>query len=101
MNGIERALKRSLSEGQPSRFGLVSRLAKETGGIAMTNNNDLAAAIESADSDSRTHYTVTYVPTNSAFDGRFRQIAVKVSNPDLVVRSRRGYYAVKADVAIS
>ena len=34
-------------------------------------------------------------------DGRFRQVTVKLTNPDLSVRTRRGYYAVKSEAAIT
>jgi hypothetical protein len=49
----------------------------------------------------RAHYTISYVPANQHFDGRFRQITVKVANPDFNVRTRRGYYAVKSEAAIT
>jgi Ca-activated chloride channel family protein len=41
-------------------------------------------------------YTVGYVPSNRAADGRFRKLEVKVTRPDLKgvkVRTRPGYYA--------
>lgn len=100
-NGLERALKRSLATAQPDRVGVLTRLSDQTGGIAVTNNNDLSAGLKMIDSDIRAHYTIAYVPTNQDFDGRFRQITVKVTNHDLSVRTRRGYYAVKSEAAIT
>jgi VWFA-related protein len=100
-NGLERALKRSFASAQPNRAGVLTRLSDQTGGIAVTNNNDLSAGLEMIDTDMRAHYTIAYVPANQNFDGRFRQIAVKVANPDFSVRTRRGYYAVKSEAAIT
>jgi VWFA-related protein len=100
-NGLERALKRTLATAQPDRVELLSRLSNQTGGITVTNNNALSAALEMIDSDVRAHYTITYVPRNQEFDGRFREIAVKVTNPEFSVRTRRGYYAVKKEAAIT
>ena len=100
-NGLERALKRSLASAQPDRIGALSRLSNQTGGMAITNNNDLAGAIEAIDADARSHYTVSYVPRNQDFDGRFREIAVRLENPDFNVRTRRGYHAVKSEAAIT
>ena len=100
-NGLERALKRTLATAQPDRVGLLTRLSNQTGGIAVTNNNDLFSGLDTIDSDLRARYEISYVPTNHVFDGRFREIAVKLSNPDLTVRTRRGYYAVRSDAAIT
>lgn len=40
-------------------------------------------------------YTIAYRPSNRARDGSWRAIDVKVSRPDLVVRTRKGYRAPK------
>jgi VWFA-related protein len=100
-NGLERALKRTLASAQPDRVGVLARLSDQTGGIAITNNNDLSVALEMIDTDARAHYTIAYVPANRDFDGKYRQITVKLTNPDLSVRTRRGYYAVKSEVAMT
>jgi VWFA-related protein len=100
-NGLERALKRSLATAQPDRIGLLARLSDQTGGITVTNNNDLSAALDMIDTDVRAHYTIAYVPGNQDFDGRFREITVQVANPEFSVRTRHGYYAVKSEAAIT
>jgi hypothetical protein len=38
------------------------------------------------------------VPTNTARDGSFQHIEIKVTRPDLVVQARKGYYATRSDV---
>jgi len=46
------------------------------------------------DTDMRHYYVLTYVPKNTNFDGKFREIDVKVKRSGVRVRSRKGYYAV-------
>jgi VWFA-related protein len=99
-NGLERALKRTLATAQPDRVGLLARLSNQTGGTVVTNNNDLFAGLDTIDADLRACYEISYEPANRDFDGRFRAITVKLTNPDYAVRTRRGYYAVKSEAAI-
>ena len=40
-------------------------------------------------------YTIAYRPTNTARDGKWRTLEVKVNREDLTVRSRKGYRAPK------
>jgi Ca-activated chloride channel homolog len=42
----------------------------------------------------RHQYALSYYPTNSAHDGSFRRIRVKVDRSDVVVRAREGYRAI-------
>ena len=71
-------------------------LAKQTGGFLVDNTNDLASAFERIDADRRFHYLLTYTSTNTAMDGSYRRIAVKVKRRDAEVRARSGYIAVPA-----
>lgn len=41
-------------------------------------------------------YTIAYRPTNRARDGKWRTVEVKLSRPDVQVRTRKGYRAPKA-----
>lgn len=72
----------------------LARLAEDTGGFLVRDTNNLGSAFKRIDEDSRMHYLLTYSPTNSAFDGKFRTIEVKVTRPDVRVFSRKGYRAV-------
>ena len=47
----------------------------------------------------RSQYLVAYSPSNSAKDGRFRRIEVRLADrPDVRVIHRRGYYAATEEV---
>ena len=73
----------------------LGQLAEETGGFLIANTNDLRAGFERIESDMRNYYLLTYVPSNDEFDGKFRQISVKVKKSGVNVHSRRGYFALR------
>jgi VWFA-related protein len=73
----------------------LSALARDTGGVAFDNTNDLRQGFERVESDLRNYYLVGYTSTNDTLDGRFRTIDVKVSRPGVTVAARRGYFAVR------
>jgi VWFA-related protein len=74
-------------------------LADQTGGFLIRDTNDLSAGLRRIDEDMRVHYLVTYSPRNQTYDGRFRQVSVKLARPNLEVQTRKGYYAVDNSVA--
>jgi VWFA-related protein len=74
----------------------LGQLADETGGFLIRETNDLSAGLRRIDEDMRVHYMLTYVPTNQNYDGRFRQIEVKLKRSNLDVQTRKGYIAINA-----
>ncbi len=77
-------------------FYNLRQLADQTGGIFIHDTNDLGAGLEKVDQDLHSYYLLAYTPKDGDFDGRFRQIEVKVKVPGAEVRYRKGYYAVDA-----
>jgi VWFA-related protein len=75
--------------------GGLSRLAEDTGGFLIRDTNDLGSAFRRIDEDNRSHYLLTYSPSNSEFDGKFRTIQVKVRRDGAHVFARKGYVAVR------
>ena len=71
----------------------MAALAKATGGAFIENSNALLSGIQRAFADTRDYYVLGYVPSNAAMDGSYRTIAVKVSDPKVVVRAKAGYWA--------
>jgi VWFA-related protein len=67
--------------------------AAATGGTAYRNSNDILAGIQRAVAEGRDYYSLGYVSTNAALDGKFRTIAVEVKGKKLVVQAKRGYWA--------
>ena len=77
------------------RSGLGS-LADQTGGFLIHDTNDLVAGLRRINDDMHGYYMLTYVPKNEDYNGRFRQISVKLNHPNLEVQTRKGYYAVES-----
>lgn len=72
----------------------LSDLAEGTGGFLVANANDFGKAVDRVAADIRGYYEVTYVPAVTTFDGGYRKIAVKVARKDVVLQTRRGYFAL-------
>jgi VWFA-related protein len=70
-------------------------LAYETGGLFVRNQNDIGGAVERALEDQQGYYLLGYVPDGSTFDAtrpRFHKLSVRAKQPDLRVRSRKGFF---------
>lgn len=69
-------------------------LADLTGGRSDANRFTHAAdSLDLIDEASRVQYLLGYYPTNTRWDGRFRNVTVSADRPDLTVLTRRGYFA--------
>jgi VWFA-related protein len=69
-------------------------ITSATGGVLIRHTNDLFGALQRIDNDLRSHYILTYRPSNPNFDGSFRTINVKTTRPGVTLRFRQGYFAV-------
>lgn len=84
-----------------SRFGAnggaAHKITEETGGRSISVNSEkhLMEAFDQISEELRSQYTLGYYPTNSTRDGKFRKIKVDMTNHDLKVLARKGYYAPK------
>jgi Ca-activated chloride channel homolog len=56
--------------------------------------DDLEESFQDIGTELRSQYFVAYAPTNADFNGRYRKIRVEVDRKGLIVRTRKGYYAV-------
>jgi Ca-activated chloride channel homolog len=80
---------------------VLTELAEATGGQAYFPDNleEVTPVCEQVAREIRNQYTVGYYPTNTAKDGTFRPVDLKVIPPNgrgkLMVRTRTGYYAPK------
>jgi hypothetical protein len=69
-------------------------LAEGTGGFLVANANDFGSHVDRLAADIRGYYEIEYAPAVVSFDGGFRRITVKVARKDVVLQSRRGYFAL-------
>ncbi|HVQ23803.1 MAG TPA: VWA domain-containing protein, partial [Planctomycetota bacterium] len=72
----------------------MNALAVDTGGFLVKNSNDLDQGLSRILRDNETYYLLAYEPSNTARDGSFRKIQVRLrGRPELKVRTRGGYFA--------
>jgi len=70
-------------------------IAQRTGATIRTINRleDMGRLYAEVAADLRTLYTIDYQPLNYKRDGKWHSIKVEVTNPDLISRTRTGYFA--------
>lgn len=96
---VERQLSNRRTTAFESQDGL-NYLARETGGIAIHNTNDLSGGIKRVMEDQKGYYLIGYRPDESTFDTRsgrriFHKLTLKVLRPGkFVVRVRNGFFGV-------
>ena len=76
----------------------MKKMAEETGGRVINAGNKpekLREAFDQIANELRSQYNVGYTPTNSARDGSFRKVELRVKS-GLKVQARQGYYAPDA-----
>jgi VWFA-related protein len=70
-------------------------MAKNTGGKFYNARNDLANALDDVLQSTSRYYVIGYYPKELGNQGKYRNIKVKVNQPDLKVVARKGYYEDK------
>jgi VWFA-related protein len=84
---ISAAIAQAVSRG-------LERASRETGGLTFPNpghkTSEVFAKIES---DLRNLYVLGFTPPADARDGKFHRLDVTTTHPDLVVRTRAGYWS--------
>jgi len=70
-------------------------LAKRTGGTLNTINRleEMSRLYAEVAADLRTLYTIEYQSNNDKRDGKWRDIKIETSSPELISRTRQGYFA--------
>ena len=79
------------------RSGAMRTLAENTDGLAILNGNDLDKGLTRIADDMSSYYLMGYYASNTKLDGRFRTITVRVKQPGVEVRARKGYRAPTAE----
>jgi len=79
------------------RPDIAHKIADQTGGrvIEVSSPKHLQEAFDQISEELRSEYTLGYYPTNAVRDGSFRKIKVEMTNHELKVLARKGYYAPK------
>jgi VWFA-related protein len=78
----------------------MQEVAKETGGRAYVDTNDLDKAVADAVHNGSSYYTIAYAPPKEHLDGEYHKIQVRVDGErGFELAYRRGYYAEKPGAA--
>jgi VWFA-related protein len=73
-------------------------MAKDTGGRAFVDTDGLTAALAQAIKSGADYYTISYTPSDTNWNGKYRKIEVKLKDGHgATLAYRRGYYADDPD----
>lgn len=72
---------------------VLATLSSDTGGKAFFDSNDFAPAFQQVQHDTEAYYIVGFRSTNTARDGSYRHLTVKLNRSDVKLEYRPGYYA--------
>ncbi|HVN93362.1 MAG TPA: VWA domain-containing protein [Terracidiphilus sp.] len=72
---------------------VMATLSSDTGGKAFFDSNDFAPAFAQVQKDNSAYYAIGFHSTNSARDGKYRKLTVKIDKPGIKLEYRPGYYA--------
>jgi VWFA-related protein len=97
---LNRGFERSEDMLRHDPHASLGRIAGETGGFLVADTNDASAGFKRIQEEMRFYYLLSYSPTNTDYDGRFRSVSVKVLRPDLRIHSRKGYLALPPDTSV-
>jgi VWFA-related protein len=101
---IDQKLSNRRSDFAESQGGL-DYLARQTGGLAFRNNNDLNSGIRRVIEDQQGYYLIGYRPDEGTFDqvsGRrkFHKLSLKITRPGKFnVRMRNGFFGITDEEA--
>jgi hypothetical protein len=99
-------VEKMLSDRNTSAFEAqegLNYLARETGGMAIRNTNDLSGGIRRVIEDQKSYYLIGYRPDESTFEvktgqRKFHKLSLKILRPGkFKVRMRNGFYGVADD----
>lgn len=71
----------------------LATLSSDTGGKAFFDSNDFAPAFQQVQHDTEAYYILGFHSTNTARDGSFRHLTLRLNRSDVKIEYRPGYYA--------
>jgi VWFA-related protein len=71
-------------------------IARQSGGLALDFNNDVAALLRQCLADTQAYYELSFDAPEADKRDEYHQLEVKVAKPGLTARTRQGYYAQPA-----
>lgn len=83
-------LHRAAANQREMRAGVI-QLADATGGLSVSDTNDLGGALGRVFADQQGYYLLGYQPATTAGGDRLHRLDIKLKRPGLRVRSRRAF----------
>jgi len=96
---LEQAMARDVANGRS--MDTLRELAENTDGFAVVNTNDISSGVKRVSDDLSSYYLLGYSSTNTARDGKYHRIEVKMKTPGVSVSARKGYYAPGAAMMVA
>ena len=87
VKGISKA-----SQAEEGDLGL-QVLATQSGGLALSQDNDIAALLQRCLADTRAYYEISFDPSKAGRPDEYHQLEVRIAKPGLKARTRQGYYS--------
>ena len=75
----------------------LNELSTETGGRVFLLDRDLNKIFAEIGDELRSQYSLSYVSSNSAKDGAYREIEIRMSEKNNKPQARKGYYAARGE----
>lgn len=91
----------SIEDGNKRRsqnIGVLKNFAEKTGGIFVPTGGGtvMRDTFKRIVDELSSQYTIGYQPANTKMDGKWRSLELRISRPNLTIRTRKGYNAPKA-----
>ncbi len=76
---------------------VLKNFAEKSGGqyIEISNPQTMATAFKNIVAELGSQYTIGYYPNNTAKDGKWRAIELRVKKPNVAIKTRKGYFSPK------
>jgi VWFA-related protein len=68
-------------------------IATQSGGLALTSSNDIAAELQKCLADTLAYYEFSFTPSLADQRDAYHHLEIRLAKPGLTARTRQGYYA--------
>jgi len=68
-------------------------IATQSGGLALTGSNDIAAFLQKCLADTQAYYEISFAPSVAQKRDEYHHLEVHVAKAGMIARTRQGYYA--------
>jgi len=88
------AYEKGISKPNQADWGDIALqvLAVQSGGLALTTDNDITAMLQRCVSDSQAYYELSFVPSLEQKRATYHHVEVRVAKSGAVARARQGFY---------